>query len=84
MADVSKAQTAFSRITKIINQISLEAGRVKGIDPNKLLPKEAQKQVEDLKKKLGELQNQQNKKNEFAKQIEKQNEAIKQQKKEKL
>ena len=82
MADVGKAQTAFSRITKIINQISLEAGRVKGIDPNKLLPKEAQKQVEDLKKKLGELQNQQDKKNEFAKQIEKQNNAIKQQKKE--
>ena len=55
MSDVSKAQTSFGKISKLINQITQEAGRVKGIDPNKLIPKEAQNRVDRLKKKLGEL-----------------------------
>jgi hypothetical protein len=53
MADVNKAQTAFARISNLINQINAEAAKVKGIDPNKLIPKEAQKRVQSLKEKLG-------------------------------
>jgi hypothetical protein len=40
MADVKKAETSFSKISKLFNQISLESSKVKGLDPNKLLPKE--------------------------------------------
>lgn len=79
MGDVSKAQTSFNKISKLINQITQEAGRVKGIDPNKLIPKEAQNRVNGLKKKLGELQAQQAKKDGYAEQIRKQTEAIKKQ-----
>lgn len=76
MVDVNKAQAAFSRISKLMNQIGIEAGRVKGLDPNKLIPKEAQSRVDGLKKKLGELQAQQAKKDSYAESIKKQNELI--------
>ena len=81
MADVNKAQTSFSKISKLLNQLGAEAGRIKGIDPNKLLPKDAQNKIEGLRKKLGELQTQQKKENNYIKQIEKQNELINKQKK---
>lgn len=79
MADVNKAQTAFARISKLINQINAEATKVKGIDPNKLIPKEAQKRVQSLKEKLGQLQTQQAKKNNYAEEIKKQTDLIKKQ-----
>ena len=79
IADVNKAQTAFSRISKMINQITLEVGRVKGIEPERLLPKEIQSRTENLRKKLAAVQKQANKKTELGEKIEKQNEAIKDQ-----
>ena len=82
IADVKKAETSFSKISKLFSQISLETSKVKGLDPNKFLPKELQSRTNDLKKKLSELQDQQNKKDDFAKKIEKQNEAISKQRKE--
>ena len=80
MADVGKAQTAFSRISKLMNQIGLEANKVKGLDPNKLIPKEAQTRVEGVTKKLKELQAQQSKKDSYVEAIKKQTEAIEKQK----
>lgn len=76
IADVNKAQTAFSRISKMINQITLEVGRVKGIEPERLLPKEIQSRTENLKKKLIEVQKQANKKTGLDEEIKKQNKEI--------
>jgi hypothetical protein len=55
MADVNKAQASFARISKILGQIGLETSKVKGLDPNKLLPQDLQTKLSSLSKKFGEL-----------------------------
>jgi hypothetical protein len=77
MVDVNKAQTSFARITKILGQIGIEVSKVKGLDPEKLLPKEVQTRLSSLSKKFGELRAQQDKKDGYADKIAKQTKAIK-------
>ena len=55
MADVNKAQTSFARITRLLGQIGVEVSKVKGLEPEKLLPKEVQTRLSSLSKKFGEL-----------------------------
>ena len=45
MADVSKAQNAFGRIQKLLNQLGIESTKIKGLDPNKLIPSGVAKRV---------------------------------------
>ena len=82
MVDVNKAQASFSKISKLMNQLGLEANRVKGVDPNKFLPKDVQSKVQGLLQKLEVLQQQQNKKDSYAEKIQKQTKLIKEQEKE--
>ena len=77
MADVNKAQTSFARITKILGQIGVEVSKVKGLDPEKLLPKELSTRLASVTKKFGELKTQQDKKDGYADKIAKQTKAIK-------
>ena len=79
MADVNKAQTSFARITRLLSQIGVEVSKVKGLEPEKLLPKEVQTRLSSLTKKFSELKAQQDKKDGFADKIAKQNKAIKEQ-----
>jgi hypothetical protein len=73
MADVNKAQSSFSKITKLVNQIGLETQKVKGIDPQKLLPKSSIDRVEKLEEAWKELKAQSEKKEKASEKIEKQN-----------
>ena len=79
MADVNKVQSSFARISKLMNQLGLETSKVKGLDVNKLIPKEAQARTENLQKKLKELQNQQDKKSGYAEELKKQNSLLEKQ-----
>ena len=40
LADVNKAEKSFDKVTDLLSKLRTEAARLKGIDPNKLLPKE--------------------------------------------
>ncbi len=40
LADVNKAEKSFDRVTDLLSKLRTEAARLKGVDPNKLLPKE--------------------------------------------
>lgn len=40
LADVNKAEKSFDRVTDLLSKLRTETARLKGVDPNKLLPKE--------------------------------------------
>lgn len=40
LADVNKAEKSFDKVTDLLSKLRTEAARLKGVDPNKLLPKE--------------------------------------------
>ena len=82
MADVSKAQNAFGRIQKLLNQLGIESTKIKGLDPNKLIPSGVAKRVEDLTAKWASLDAQSKKKDSFAQKIKVQKDAIKDQERE--
>ena len=80
MSDVNKAANAFGRIQKMLNQINIESSKVKELNPNRLIPSQTVKRVEELTEKWAALQAQSEKKDKFAEKIQKQNKSIKSQK----
>ena len=49
MGDIGKAEKSYEKITTLFSQLQQEVARIKGVDPNKLLPPEALERTKQLK-----------------------------------
>jgi len=58
MADIGKAERSFSKITDLLSKLRIQTSQLKGIDPNKFLPQENIKKVQELQKSWGKLKEQ--------------------------
>ena len=78
MADISKAEKSFAKITSLMRQLGSQGEQIKGLDPKKFLPKEILERTAKLEKafnKLGDIKVN-------TKKIDAQTEAVKKQKEE--
>lgn len=56
MAGVNKAQHSFEKIADLLNKLKVQAGQIKGVDPNKLLPEASLKRIQELQQGWEKLQ----------------------------
>ena len=55
MADISKAEKSFAKITSLMRQLGSQGEQIKGLDPKKFLPKEILERTAKLEKAFGKL-----------------------------
>ncbi len=79
MSDISKVSRSFDKISDSFIELRALSGKVKGLDPNKFLPKELIERTTKLNKDWSALSKTMSKKNEASKELEKQNQALKEQ-----
>ncbi len=81
MADIGKAEKSFSKITDLLSKLRIQTSQLKGIDPNKFLPQENIKKVQELQKSWGKLKEQIEKGTGNSAEITKQTQELEKQKK---
>ena len=81
MADVGKAEKSFSKITDLLSKLRVQTSQLKGIDPNKFLPQENIKKVQELQRSWGKLKEQIEKGTNNSTEITKQTQELEKQKK---
>ena len=58
MADIGKAEKSFGKITDLLSKLRVQTSQLKGIDPNKFLPQENLKKVQELQRSWSKLKEQ--------------------------
>lgn len=81
MADVGKAEKSFGKITDLLSKLRVQTSQLKGIDPNKFLPQENIKKVQELQRSWGKLKEQIEKGTNNSTEITKQTQELEKQKK---
>lgn len=81
MADIGKAEKSFGKITDLLSKLRVQTSQLKGIDPNKFLPQENVKKVQELQKAWGKLKEQIEKGTGNSAEIAKQTQELERQKK---
>lgn len=79
MGDVSKAEKSFSSILTLFEHLKIQAGQVKGIDPEKLIPKANLDRIKELQNSWDKVNKELSKQTDAAKQIKEVTRAIEQQ-----
>ena len=81
LGNISKAEKSFGKISTLVNQLSIQASSLTGVDPKKLIPQESLDRLKGLEKAWADVKKESEKKTNLDKEIEKQTNEIEEQEK---
>lgn len=81
LGNISKAEKSFGKISNLVNQLSVQASSLTGVDPKKLIPQESLDRLKGLEKAWADVRKESEKKTNLDKEIEKQTAEIEEQEK---